>query len=78
MNRIDRLDAVEQKIREIKEVAIETTQNEAQRKRTEKSDLGNNTKFSTMHVIRVLEGKEKGKRIKNIFEEIMGLLACAA
>lgn len=65
INEQDRLDAVERKVREIKDVAIGTTQNKAQKeKKTEKSDLGNNIELSNMHVIGVLEGKEKGRKIE--------------
>lgn len=64
-NERHRLDAAEQKIREIKDVAIGTTQNKAQKeKKTEKRDLGNNIELPNMHVIGVLEGKETGKNRK--------------
>lgn len=64
INEQDRLDAAEQKIREIKDVAIGTTQNKAQKeKKTEKRDLGNNIELPNMHVIGVLEGKETGGKI---------------
>lgn len=52
------------KIRELKGIAIETTQNEAEREKDWKKDLGSNTEFSNMHVIRILEGKEKERRIE--------------